>query len=105
MRLLRKWQSGIWCVALCLAAQLASAITIQLDYSYDAANFFGAGNPQGATGGAQAKAALEAVASYYSTILTDSFSPIQTPAPFHSSQFDGQVTWQWTENFNNPATN
>jgi hypothetical protein len=99
------WQSGFWCLALCLAAQLASAITIQLDYTYDTGNFFGAGNPQGATGGAQAKAALEAVASYYSTILTDSFSPIQTPAPFHSSQFDGQATWQWTENFNNPATN
>src|SRR5689334_10146275 len=105
MSRLRLRQSGIWFVLLFLVAQSAAAITISLDYSYDAANFFGAGNPQGATGGAQAKAALEAVASYYSTILTDSFSPIQTPSPFHSSQFDGQVTWQWTENFNNPATN
>ncbi len=92
-------------VLLCLAAQPAVAITIQIDYSYDTSNFFGSGNPQGATGGAQAKAALEAAASFYSTILTDSFSAIQTPAQFHSSQSDGQVTWHWTENFNNPTTN
>src|SRR5262245_16536883 len=105
MHIWRLWQTRIWFAMWCVVAQSAAAITLSLDYSYDAANFFGAGNPQGPTGGAQAKAALEAAASFYSTILTDSFSPIQTPAPFHSSQFDGQVTWQWTENFNNPATN
>jgi hypothetical protein len=92
------------CVLCCFAAQPAVAINIQLNYTYDTTNFFGAGNPSGPTAGAQAKAALEAAASYYSAILTDSFSVIQTPAPFHSSQFDGQVTWQWTENFNNPTT-
>jgi hypothetical protein len=93
------------CVLIGLAMQPASAITIQLNYTYDTGNFFGNGNPSGGTAGAQAKAALEAAASFYSTILTDSFSVIQTPAPFHSSNFDGQVTWEWTENFNNPATN
>jgi hypothetical protein len=105
MQFLRLWQTTISIAVLCFAAQSAAAITISIDYTYDAANFFGVGNPQGPTGGAQAKAALEAAAGFYSTILTDSFSPIQTPAPFYSSQFDGQVTWQWTESFNNPATN
>src|SRR4051794_28205501 len=88
-----------------LVQDSAVAINIQIDYSYDAAAFFGSGNPQGASGGAQAVAALEAAASFYSAILTDSFSSIQTPPPFHSNTFDGQVFWQWTENFTNPTTN
>lgn len=106
----RAWRmKALWAV-LCLAARPAAAINLQIDYTYDlpangGSNFFGGGNPQGANGGAQAKAALEAAASFYSTILTDSFTAIQTPAQFHSSQFDGQVTWQWTETFNNPDTN
>jgi hypothetical protein len=101
----RAWRMRLLSIALCLAAQSAAAINVQINYTYDTGNFFGSGNPQGATAGAQAKAALEAAASFYSTILTDSFSVIQTPSQFHSSQFDGQVTWHWTENFNNPTTN
>ena len=85
MHLRRVWRMRLLCVALCLAAQPAAAITIQIDYTYDTGNFFGSGNPAGATAGAQAKAALEAAASYYSTILTDSFSAIQTPPQFHST--------------------
>ena len=104
MHFQRMWRMSLWCVVMCLAAHPAAAITIQLNYTYDTGNFFGNGNPSGATAGAQAKAALEAAASFYSTILTDSFSVIQTPPTFHSSQFDGQVTWQRTENFNNPTT-
>ena len=42
------------------------AINIEIDYTYDTSNFFGSGNPQGAAAGAQAKAALEAAASYFS---------------------------------------
>ena len=91
------------CAAICLAAHPASAITIQVDYTYDTGNFFGSGNPSGATAGAQAKAALEAAASFYSTILTDSFSVIQTPPQFNGS--NGHVVWHWKENFNNPTTN
>jgi hypothetical protein len=103
MHLPRDWRKQLLCVAMCLAAQPAAAITIHVDYTYDTANFFGSGNPQGATGGAQAKAALEAAASFYSTILTDSFSVIQTPPQFNGNS--GHVVWQWTENFNNPSTN
>jgi hypothetical protein len=106
MRLSRVWQTGFWCVALCVAAQLASAITLQIDYTYDTGNFFGSGNPSGATAGAQAKAALEAAASYYSTILTDTFDPIVVPPQFHST-FPGStsaVSWSWTATFPNPTT-
>ena len=95
----------LWlCLALGVVAQQAAAITLQVDYTYDTSNFFGVGNPQGATAGAQAKASLEAAASYFSSILTDSFSAIQTPAPFHSSVSDGLVTWTWQESFANPTT-
>ncbi len=80
------------------------AVNITLDYTYDTSNFFGAGNPSGATAGAQAKATLEAVASYYSTILDDSFSAIQTPPNFASSQFDGVAFWDWSLNFSHPGT-
>src|SRR4051794_31274086 len=95
---------AMW-ATLWFTAQPAAAINVQIDYTYDTTNFFGSGNPQGAAAGLQAKAALEAAASFYSTILTDSFSVIQTPPPFHSASFNGVMTWQWTENFNNPTTN
>jgi hypothetical protein len=77
---------------------------VQIDYTYDTSNFFGAGNPQGAAAGAQAKTALGAAASYFSSILTDSFSAIQVPAPFHSSISNGVVNWSWSEVFLNPST-
>lgn len=82
----------------------AVAITLQVNYSYDTSNFFGAGNPHGAAAGTQAKAALEAAASYFSSILNDSFTAIQTPAPYHSSVSDGVVAWTWEESFSNPTT-
>lgn len=91
-------------LACLIASQPAAAITLQIDYTYDTSNFFGAGNPQGATAGGQAKASLEAAASYFSSILNDSFSAITVPAPFHSSVSDGVVTWTWDESFANPTT-
>ncbi len=100
----REWRQAIGLALLCLLAQRAAAINVLIDYTYDTTNFFGAGNPSGATAGTQAKAALEAAASFYSTILTDSFSPIQTPPTFHSSQFNGQNVWQWTASFSHPST-
>jgi hypothetical protein len=99
-------RARVWWLALfvCVIAQPVAAITLQVDYTYDTSNFFGAGNPQGATAGAQAKASLEAAASYFSSILTTSFSAVQTPAPFHSSVSNGLVTWTWNESFSNPTT-
>lgn len=87
-----------------LFAQPAAAITLQVNYTYDTSNFFGAGNPQGATAGAQAKASLEAAASYFSNILNDSFTAISVPAPFHSSVSDTVVYWTWKEDFSDPST-
>src|SRR5437870_3300464 len=95
----RRWQMTVWLVVVEFSTQLAAGVTVKIDYTYDTTSFFGSGNPQGTTGGAQAKAALESAASFYSDILTDSFSEIVTPPPFHSSTFDGVATWQWTENF------
>src|SRR5262249_16016224 len=86
MRFRQLWQMLLLGLAVCFMAHPAPAITIQLNYAYDTSNFFGSGNPQGATGGAQAKAALEAAASYYSTILTDTFDAITVPAQYHSTK-------------------
>ncbi|MEZ6193895.1 MAG: matrixin family metalloprotease [Phycisphaerales bacterium] len=82
----------------------ANAVNIVIDYSYDTTNFFGAGNPDGALAGQQARDAIEAAADYFSDITNDTFSGISTPAPFYSQVFSGQVTWEWTLNFSHPAT-
>jgi len=85
-----------------ISADSVRAINISLDYAYDTSNFFGAGNPDGAAAGTQARNALEAAADYYSDILTDTFSSIQTPATFYSQFFDGVIEWEWQLNFTNP---
>jgi len=82
-----------WLVCAQLAVP-ASAINIQIDYTYAGA-FFPVDS--------QPRAALEAAASYFSTILTDTFSAIQTPSPL-SKPNGTMMTWQWTMNFNNPTT-
>jgi hypothetical protein len=86
-----------------LTTTSANAISISVDYSYDTSNFFGSGNPNGALAGAQAKSTLEAAAAYYSSILADTFSAIQSPADFHSASFDGVAFWDWTMNFPHPG--
>jgi hypothetical protein len=90
-------------VVLVFAQEPARGINVVIDFSFDSNSFFGAGNPSGATAGAQAKAALEAAATYFTNILNDTFSAIVTPPVFHSSVFDGQVTWEWTKNFTHPG--
>lgn len=85
-------------------AQPARAINVNIDYTYDTNNFFGSGNPSGAAAGLLARDALEAAASFYSEILTDTFSEISTPAPFSSSTFNGVATWTWNLNFSHPTT-
>lgn len=90
---------------LVVGSRTADAITLQIDYSYDAtAKFFGTGNPAGAAAGAQAKAALDAAASYYSQILTDTFSSIQTPPPLQSSVYNSKASWTWSMFFDDPST-
>ena len=94
---------SLW-IILAIGAAPASAINVVLDYTYDTSNFFGSGNPGGLTSGLQAKAALESAAGFFTSVLDDTFSSIQTPPQFHSSQFDGQVTWEWKMNFDDPST-
>ncbi|MEM8494929.1 MAG: hypothetical protein AAF663_06035 [Planctomycetota bacterium] len=91
-----------------LAAGSASAINIRLDYTYDTQGFFGSGNPQGSAAGAQAKAALEDAANFFSEMLEDSFVAVQTPDPYIADA-DGQAapiesTWTWSKNFTHPGT-
>ncbi len=83
---------------------IVQAIELKIDYSYDTNDFFGAGNPQGAAGGAQARLALETAANYFSGILNDSFAGIETPAPFISQVFNGVVSWKWDAGFTHPGT-
>jgi hypothetical protein len=112
MYLPRDWQMALLCVAMSLTAKPAVAFNITIDYTFDLPanggnNFFGSGNPQGLTGGNQAKAALEAAASYYNTILTDTFDPIVVPSPYHSnaSGSNGTISWSWQASFPNPSNN
>jgi hypothetical protein len=87
-------------------ASSASALTIRIDYSIDddvstGSKFFSTGNPQGAAAGAQARAALNAAADFYSGVLNDTLSAIQ--APTFTGQ-NGTVVWHWKLSFNNPQT-
>lgn len=102
----RRWSLCAVVLVGCLLATVdsAQAINITLDYTYDTTNFFGSGNPSGSVAGAQAKASLEAAADYYSDILADTFSAIETPTQFNSQQFNGTVVWSWSLNFANPTT-
>ena len=91
--------------AVCFAIAPAAAITIDVDYRYDSSNFFGIGNPQGAAAGIQARAALESAASFFTSILNDTFSPIVVPPPLHSSQFSTVVSWEFKMRFDDPSSN
>jgi hypothetical protein len=82
-------------LAVCTAAAPAAAATIKIDYSKDTSNFFAPGT--------QARATVEAVASFYSNILDDTLSAIQTP-PKYLGANGGEVTWSWTRTFNDPTS-
>ncbi|MEX0612881.1 MAG: PEP-CTERM sorting domain-containing protein [Pirellulales bacterium] len=93
MRHRQRQQLAFALLALCLATVPAPAITIQLDYTYDT-GFLAPGS--------QARASLDAAANFFSNILNDTFSTIQTPPKFVGSS-GGMVVWQWTMNFGNPS--
>ncbi len=105
MRHSQGWRIRALWLALCLAGPPAAAINIHIDYTYDTSHFFGSGNPQGVLGGIQATAAMEAAASFYSAILTDTFAAIAVPPPLHSSAPGGTgvVSWSWQANLKNPS--
>ncbi len=105
MRYSKAWRQSVLWLGIWLLAHQALAINVQIDYTYDTSNFFGSGNPQGAVAGSQARAALEAAASFYSTMLTNEFDAITVPAPYHSSVpgSAGVVIWNWQAQFPNPS--
>jgi hypothetical protein len=77
------------------AAAPAAAITVTINYDYDTTGFFPPGS--------QATAAIEAAASFYSNILNDTFSAIQTPTTLIGAN-GGTVVWEWREIFGHPAS-
>ncbi|QDS98694.1 matrixin family metalloprotease [Adhaeretor mobilis] len=79
---------------------VARAIDINIDYTYDSSSFFGSGNPDGAASGTLARNALEAAADYFSGILNDTFEPVTIPEPFVGAE----STFTWSFNFTNPST-
>ncbi len=87
-----------------LAAQVR-AINVVIDYTYDTGNFFGSGNPHGAAAGAEAKATMDFAADFWSDLLADTFSAIETPPTFYSQVFNGSFTWSWSLDFRNPYDN
>lgn len=95
----RGWKTGMLCAALAWCSS-ACAITVKLDYTYDSTGFFNAGTANGAA----ARATVEAAATYFSTILNDTFNSIQTPPPVASSVSSALYVWTWTATFNNPST-
>jgi hypothetical protein len=73
----------------------ANAIEVTIDYTYDTDGFFAPGS--------QARAAIEAAASFYSTKLEDTFAEIDVPDKFYGSR-GGEATWFWKRRFINPET-
>ncbi|MEO0531666.1 MAG: matrixin family metalloprotease, partial [Planctomycetota bacterium] len=80
----------------------ASAINVVIDYTY-AGSFFSTGT----TNGQQARATVEAAADFFSEILDDSFSRIETPDDYISTATGGDpvtFSWNWEKRFTNPST-
>lgn len=88
----------------CAMSLQVHAIDIIIDYSYDTSQWFGAGNPDGAAAGASAKTSLEEAATFFSSILDDTFNAITVPATFQSSFFGGVVSWNYERSFRDPTT-
>jgi hypothetical protein len=90
------------CVGLMLLAALSGAVptadaaTIKIDYAYDTDGFFSTGT----TNGAQARAAIESAASFYSGILADTLAEIK-PLVYTSPRIT--ATWTWTMSFSGPS--
>ncbi len=93
-----KFRAAATLVLLLSATTTSRAIDIVIDYTYDSYNFFSTGT----TNGAKARATLEFAASYFSEIITDTFSLIETPDPFVNGP--ATYTWTWNADFTNPAT-
>ena len=79
------------------APRSAPAINVEIDYRYDYNHFFDEGTPNGLT----ARATLEAAATFFSNIITDTLSSIPYTDPFTPSP---QNTNVWRQLIMNPGT-
>ena len=104
MRCLQRTVAFYIAVSVLVTAVRVHAINIVIDYSYDSTNFFSYGNPDGSAAGDQAKQTLEFAAGFLSSILTDTFSSIETPDPLISTVGTGVWNWSWSLTFDHPAT-
>lgn len=89
-------------VVLATLAVPSDAINIVIDYSY-AGSFF----DDGTIDGQKARGTVEAAADYFSEILDDSFSRIETPDDYISTATGAPpatYSWSWEMRFNNPTT-
>ncbi len=73
----------------------AQAVQIVIDYTYDTNHFFPVGSTQRNT--------MNAAAGFFTNLLQNEFSSIETPAPLVSQFFDGVYSWEWSLNFNHPG--
>jgi hypothetical protein len=88
-------------VLLAAHATPCRAVNIVIDYSRDDNLFFGSGNPAGQ--GAAARATVQAAASYFSNILTDTLDALQAPPNFVATN-GAVVSWSWEALLTHPAT-
>jgi len=89
------------CALLAAHAAPCRAVNIVIDYSRDTSKFFGADNPAGQ--GTAARAAVQAAATFFSNILTDTFDAMQAPPNFPADS-GAVVSWTWNATFTHPAT-
>jgi hypothetical protein len=81
-------------VAVAATVHSATAVTLRIDYSKDSGNFFS---------NAMARAALEEAAAFYSGILEDTLSGIETPPKYFGS-IGGEVSFHWRRSYMHPGT-
>ena len=75
-----------------LSIASAPAVTIEIDYTYDTSGFFS----ETTRNGFAARATIEAAAAFYSEILTDSLSPIESDVDSNNNY---EVSFQHPSSF------
>lgn len=90
-------------IALGLAAAVAPAANVVLDYTYASGSFFNTGTANGL----KARATVKAAADYFSLILTDTLPVVRKPNDYISTAPGAPAvsySWNWEAQFENPTT-
>ncbi len=86
-----------------VAAAVAPAAHLVLDYTYATGSFFSTGTANGV----KARATVQAAADYFSSILTDALPAVRKPNDYISTAPGGPpqtYSWSWQAQFDNPTT-